>query len=116
MAAANPQLLYLVSYDVSSNPTRTKMAALLAEAGYERLQLSVFLGLLPPWANEKLWQRLTQLLRRDANAEDRLFCLPVHKKAVKNMHIIGTPPAGLDYICGDDTHSLSDLFGELCII
>lgn len=105
MVLAGPQLLYMISYDIVKDRTRTKMAALLLAAGYERLQLSVFLGPAPPWANEKLWQQLTQLLKRDANGADRLFCLPVHKKAVKNMRIIGTPPAGLDYICGD-VHTL----------
>lgn len=99
------QILYMVSYDISSNRTRLKVADLLLAQGYERLQLSVFLGLAPLWANEKLWQRLTQLLAADANDADRLLCLPVHKKAVKNMQIIGVPPGRLDYICGD-VHTL----------
>jgi len=92
--------IFLVSYDISNNKNRNKIAKLLEQYGYERIQLSVFTGLTAPHRNKELWPKLQQLAEPDANAENKIICFAISKKAFLNMRIIGNFSADLAYLLG----------------
>lgn len=79
---------YIISYDISSHPLRTKMAKLLQRHGCERMQRSVFLA-----ANMKTEELL--LLKNAGKSmmvghpgfrpTDSLLCFSIQKQAVEEM-------------------------------
>ena len=52
-------MIYLVFYDISTDKIRNKIARRLEAEGFERLQLSVFIGLMNPKTKPMLWKQLT---------------------------------------------------------
>ncbi len=89
--------LYLISYDVSENGSRTRLARLLIRWGYERLQYSVFIGLHHPVRIKTLRQEMQSYIGN----EDRLLVLEISKKAFMKMKIIGKLPLPKEYLSGD---------------
>ncbi|MCB0798669.1 MAG: CRISPR-associated endonuclease Cas2 [Chitinophagales bacterium] len=93
--------LFLVCYDIQNDRKRTKIADLLMEYGYERLQYSVFVGLQEPSANERLWDRLTELVPEENDTTDRLLVIRLLKRHFKSMQVRGHILTDLPYICGE---------------
>ena len=92
-------MLYLVFYDIETTSIRTKIAKQLIAEGYERLQLSVYLGLDNPVGNVTLWHNLEQLL---ANEKDsKLYVLPIPRSSIKNLKKIGALNFDIDYLLGE---------------
>lgn len=83
----------LVSYDIEDDRLRLRTANKLLEAGFVRLQLSVFIGTLP----EPVWLRTLAWLRSDAVAkfapDDKLLWLPLTEHQTRDMHFLPAPPA-----------------------
>jgi CRISPR-associated endonuclease Cas2 len=92
--------IFLISYDISSNKNRLKAAKLLQQYGYERIQRSVFTGLVAPQRNKPLWNSLKALVDTTEGAEDKIICFTVSKTAFRDMKIIGIFTADTDYLLG----------------
>lgn len=92
--------IYLLSYDISNDKRRNKIAKLLQQFGYERIQLSVFTGLTAPHRNKVLWEKLKTLADFNNFPENRIICLAISKTAFRNLKIIGNFNADIDYITG----------------
>ena len=97
----NNHNIFLVSYDISDNRKRNKIAKLLEQYGYERIQYSVFTGLLPVWKIKELWARLEIIAESYHNPENRIICFAISKNSLKNMKIIGNFTADMNYLTGE---------------
>ena len=86
-------------YDIVSNSMRSKVAKRLLAAGYDRIQLSIFLGLSDPQKNTILWGELEEWFANDINS--KLFVLPLTKNNFKKMLILGHFKPDIDYYIGD---------------
>lgn len=92
-------MIYLVIYDISKDSLRTKIAGRLVAAGYERIQLSVFLGLWNPKENLILWGELQSWLAQDSLS--KLFVIPLTKNNFREMQVLGGFKPDVDYWVGD---------------
>jgi CRISPR-associated protein Cas2 len=93
-------MMYLITYDLTDDRARTKVAKLLEGHGYERLQYSVFCGLEDPQRLAGLWAQLTSLCTAPtAGATARLCVLRVPVGHFRQMQCLGQPP-DLDYLTG----------------
>jgi len=92
-------MIYLLLYDISKNSIRTKVAKLLIEEGFERMQFSIYTGLENPYKNTYLWNKLSKLLKPEPTA--KLYVINLSKNNLKNMKIIGTFDQDLDYLIGE---------------
>ncbi len=95
--------MYLVFYDISNNKIRTKVAARLIQEGYDRIQLSVFVGIKNPKQNTVLWEELNTKMAEDSEA--KLYVLSISENNFKNMLTIGRSDYDIDYLTGNK-HSL----------
>ena len=93
-------MIYLVAYDIANDRTRKQVSDLLLAHGFERLQLSLFLGHKHPARMPSLWPRLQQLLQRHTPAGDRLVALPITLGQLQRLRIIGQLPVDLDLLTG----------------
>jgi len=90
--------MYLIFYDITETPIRTKVAKLLVTEGYERLQFSVFIAHFnPKYFN--IWKKLEQLL---ANTDgNKLYCLKITRENFYAIKTIGKLGIDLEYLAGD---------------
>jgi CRISPR-associated endonuclease Cas2 len=93
--------LYLVFYDVTANPLRLKIAKLLEQSGFERIQYSVFCGLHHPANDAKMWQKIQALLAAGDEPGDKVYVLTISKKSFRNMKIAGIFEQDMDYLLGE---------------
>lgn len=91
-------MIYLILYDITSDPIRTKVAKRLTKEGYERLQLSVFTGIKHPKKIVGLWQALEVLLKKEPSA--KFYVLKTTKNNFKEMEFIGLSDLDVDYLTG----------------
>jgi CRISPR-associated endonuclease Cas2 len=94
--------LNLIMYDITHDKTLQKVAKLLQQNGFERINYSVWLG----WDDLKslplLKNELQRLLRQPEAEGSRLYTMPVKPHTLKAMRsITGHKPAELDYWLGE---------------
>jgi CRISPR-associated protein Cas2 len=93
---------HLISYDISNNKLRLKVAKQLKIAGCYRLQYSVFAGDLrdrPLRELVEVFERFTHL--PDWDEEDSILVLPLHQYSRDQLKIFGTFPDDWDLMQGD---------------
>ena len=90
-------MLYLIFYDITSNSIRNKVAKILIQEGYERLQLSVFLGLEN--ISMTVSNQLAEILKPEPEA--KFYIIPLPKSSIKNIKYIGKMSLDIDYLTGD---------------
>jgi CRISPR-associated protein Cas2 len=92
-------MIYLIFYDISTDKIRNKIAKRVVAEGFERLQLSVFVGLVNPFLHPNLWHQLTTW----ASSDDlgKLYVISCTKKQFREMKIIGDNPLDLNYLIGE---------------
>jgi len=72
---------YLISYDISSDRLRTKVAKILERHGCKRIQKSVFFApRYLPDELKRLRADLSKLLTRAAEPADSILCVPIQKQ------------------------------------
>jgi CRISPR-associated protein Cas2 len=88
VAHKKEHMLYLVMYDIESNPLRTRFANYLEEMGLRRVQRSVFMG--------ELDRRLFTLVHHAAKEmqasydnQDSIIFLPISNDEAYNMQLVG---------------------------
>ena len=93
---------HLVSYDISNNRLRLKVARCLKRAGCLRLQYSVFAGSLRESTVKELLRDIGEFERDAAwSAEDSILVLPLHQYSRDQLQIFGVLPPDWDLIQGD---------------
>jgi len=92
-------MVCIVFYDIEHSKTRTKVAKKLKQYGLVRIQLSVFAGPYEKVSFDKLWQKITDQIKRNYAANDKFYYLTVSKNQFKNLKMFGEI-MDLDYICG----------------
>lgn len=90
--------MYLLFYDISENNIRTRVVRFLENAGYERIQFSVFIAPFNPEKNN-LWHKLELLLKETPN--NKIFCLKIPKENFYKIKTIGKFGFDLKYMTGD---------------
>jgi len=90
--------MYLILYDITETPIRTKVVRLLEKEGYERIQFSVFIAPFNPEKN-KLWVKLQTLLAQTPS--NKIFCLKITTENFYKIKIIGNFEIDLDYMAGN---------------
>ncbi len=93
-------MIHLVSYDIEDDRIRTKLSKLLIAAGYERIQLSVFVGPHDPVSNTELWKGLKALCNTGDSAA-QLIVIKIPKQQFLLMQTLGNVSLDLPYLVGD---------------
>jgi len=93
-------MIHVISYDISDNRRRTKVAELLIREGYERSQFSVFIGRRHPQWKSKLWPKLQTIVQPGVEDGDRLFVLRLPAESLKKRETVGTFTADVDWLLG----------------
>ena len=82
-------MIYLISYDITSNKKRYKISKLLKGQGAVRLQKSVFAIHLSRTGLKGLRQSLHKAWGTATKNNDKLFILKIHQTAFHNMSMLG---------------------------
>jgi len=81
---------YLITYDISADTLRTKLATLLLQNACDRLQKSVFLA---PSFKKSEWiafqQALNTLLHEKLSEKDSIHLIPIQKKQLQEVVTFG---------------------------
>lgn len=93
--------VYLISYDIADDKCRTRIADVLEQYGYERLQYSVFIGPLRSKNVEPLWKELAALVQPEEFPADRLIVIPLDIALLKKSMLLGAEMLDWSYICGE---------------
>lgn len=81
---------YILSYDISDNKLRRRVAICLQQNGAQRVQKSVFLAPRFPQARlKKLQKELEALLKQKALPTDSLYCFPLSGEALAHTQLWG---------------------------
>lgn len=92
---------YLISYDISEDRLRTRLAKYLRQQGCQRLQKSVFLSPIYP---TKEWKRVLQglqtLVQSTLLPTDSMVCVAVHHQDLEQAVVLGND-ALLKTICAE---------------
>lgn len=93
----------LISYDIERDSLRKKIADRLIDAGFTRIQYSVYLGSLPDNVCKQTaaWLYHVPEDERWVAASDSILLLSVHTEQVRNMQVIGQPKWDKDDLSGD---------------
>ena len=92
-------MIYLVFYDISTDKIRNKIARRLEAEGFERLQLSVFIGWMNPKTKPMWWKQLTTWAATDQLG--KLYVIACTKKQFREMEAIGGNHMDIAYLIGD---------------
>jgi len=82
-------MLHLICYDIHNNTLRAAFARKIIAAGLDRINKSVYLGVLTKDALQALEQELSQLMQQKAQPQDSLIFLPLQPEQVHNMRVYG---------------------------
>ena len=93
-------MIYLVSYDITNNRLRKKIADKLLEYGLSRLQYSVFAGPLTTSLLAKLQLFLKQRLVDSGTPTDKILIIPITQQNLQTMIQLGESKLDLLYLSG----------------
>lgn len=94
--------MHLVSYDISDNRLRLKLAKLLLRYGLHRMQYSVFMGEMKDAALGRLHAQIsTYPQAKNWTPEDSILILPLHQYSEDNLQFVGKTPGRWDEITGE---------------
>ncbi|MBX7226376.1 MAG: CRISPR-associated endonuclease Cas2 [Chitinophagales bacterium] len=84
-------MLKIITYDISENRKRTKIAKYLVRMGLTRVQYSIFVGDLPLFRWNQIILKLYSYLE-EIDETDKLYVQEISKESFKNMVIFGESP------------------------
>jgi CRISPR-associated endonuclease Cas2 len=87
--------LYLISYDISKDALRSRVAKKLIYYGCERLQYSVYAGSLRP----AVYEEMQHWLRSHIKGKDSVLIIPLPPQTVENALSLGESTVPWDWIC-----------------
>ena len=93
---------YLVSYDISKDSLRTRIGNRLIANGCDRIQYSVYVGILKDNIKEELLKWLkNELVLKGNQTTDTIILIPLTSRQVQEATIIGNNKYDLDYLSGE---------------
>jgi len=94
--------MFLISYDIENDYLRTKLAKLLIRFGLQRVQYSVFMGVVANEAMKRLHKALARLCKEAhwQEAEDSIMILPLHQYSRKHVNFLGKKTSHWEEISG----------------
>lgn len=93
--------LYILMYDITHDQTLQKVARYLEQVGYERINYSVWYGMLHPYKNVEIRTKLKTLLTNPAAKGSRIYFMPLNvKNFAKMRHYNGKKLEQMDYWTG----------------
>lgn len=94
--------MYLISYDITDNRLRLKLAKQLIRHGMYRVQYSVFMGNLRDSTYARLQKQLKKLEQEKSwSSSDSVLLLPLHAYSRDYLFVIGQLPRDWDLIEGN---------------
>jgi CRISPR-associated endonuclease Cas2 len=98
-------IVKLISYDISSDKLRSKLAHKLESFGMTRLQYSIWIGSHTQAKWDVCWTKILKLVARyELAPSDKIYQLTVSRNAISKMMWVGCPP--------DLNNSLTDKIAE----
>jgi CRISPR-associated endonuclease Cas2 len=98
--------MYLVSYDITSDPLRLKVIKVLLRYGMYRVQYSVFMGVLKPVSYARMQRALAALPQHKLwLTTDTVMVLPLHQYSRDQLWFMGAQPANWPLVI-ENTHTL----------
>lgn len=97
---------YFISYDISQDRLRDKLAKLLMQKGCKRVQKSVFF--VPSYSAKELKDlkvNVAKCLKGNLDPQDSVLCIPVTQSRLPDLVWEGQSP-GLQRSLNDDLHWL----------
>ncbi len=91
--------MYLISYDISTDSIRTKVAKKLMAHGLERMQYSVFMGPLTDTQLAKLKEELDKIFKKATEAN--ILIIPQSPTNLKNAYHCGDKAPDFEYLSGE---------------
>ena len=92
---------YLVSYDISKDSLRTRIGNRLIADGLDRIQYSVYIGVLKEEIKKELLKWLKNELALKGNQKtDTIIFIPLLSRQVQEAEVIGKNNYDLDYLSG----------------
>lgn len=93
---------YLVSYDISKDSLRTRIGDRLIADGLDRIQKSVYLGIINMEVKEQLlkWLKNEIILKGDLKTDSVIF-IPLTARQVNETIIIGKNNYDLEFLSGE---------------
>ncbi|MCL3780865.1 CRISPR-associated endonuclease Cas2 [Prolixibacteraceae bacterium JC049] len=99
---ATEHTLYLLMYDITNRKILQKVAKLVQQHGYERINYSVWIGNNNPLKHQLLKESLNSLLTDEHAQGSNFFVIPVSRKDISRMKsYTGKKPRNLDYWLGE---------------
>jgi CRISPR-associated protein Cas2 len=92
-------MLYLATYDIERNSLRTQIAKLLENSGLDRIQFSVFVGVLTRSQQIALQKKVRKLFENQENANFMLLLL--EQRAFFDSAHVGDKPPDWSYLKGE---------------
>ncbi|MEZ5038517.1 MAG: CRISPR-associated endonuclease Cas2 [Saprospiraceae bacterium] len=92
---------YLICYDITGDPLRTKIGKKIIAQGLDRINKSVYLGSISESSLKSLEQDLKQLIQTKGDPPDSLIILPLTAHEVQQMLVIGLNELDKDDLSGE---------------
>lgn len=82
----------LICYDIEDNRRREKIAKMLNQLGFVRIQLSVFAGNLRHEVCMKALKKISEKWNAEKYPADKFFLFFIDDDNLENGHTLGQPP------------------------
>ena len=92
---------HLICYDIEHNYLRTKMGNTILDYGFDRINLSVYLGTIDKKTLEELEKKLVKMLKEKGKPNDSLIFLPVSPQQIQDMRVYGKNDLDKDDLAGE---------------
>lgn len=94
---------YLISYDISKNSLRTRIGNKIIAEGLNRVQYSVYMGVMSEEVKISLLQWLQQEISQKGDpTQDTILILSLTAHQVQNIAVIGKNKYDLDFLSGEN--------------
>lgn len=94
-------MAHLICYDIAHNYLRKKMADTILDYGFDRVNLSVYLGTIDPRSLAELENTLKNMLEKKGKENDSLIFIPLHAQQVHDMRVYGKNDLDTGEITGE---------------
>lgn len=91
-------MIYLILYDITSDTLRQRVSKRLVSEGYERIQLSAFLGTDNPKTSAKLWCDIGQWLATEPAA--KFYVIQITESNLRELMVIGEMDLDIEMLLG----------------
>ena len=82
-------MIRMICYDIGEDKPRTKLAELLEDYDFTRLQYSVFAGQVKTERWRSFWKKIEQFHRKHCDEGDRIHSHKIGEDEFRKMSILG---------------------------